>query len=223
MVRDVHGDPTKPDDDAEVSILLASGKEWRPFRPRPEDFDWTDIAAGASRIPRFNGQIPPTYCAKVWDNYVLGQHLCLAHDLLVVAIPDAPIDLRLAVHLHDGEEPLGGLGDPVGPVKHSPMLREALRSYFDPILDAVADKAGIERVLLHGDPSVKRWDKAAYAIENAMLRGILRDDVPPIPPRHQLEGRPRKLRIWNTNEARAQWLGTLKRLLYLKAGGDEHG
>ena len=31
MIPDQHGNFTKPDDDAEVSILLASETEWHPF------------------------------------------------------------------------------------------------------------------------------------------------------------------------------------------------
>jgi hypothetical protein len=219
MVPDQHGNLTKPDDDAEVSFLLASGKEWHPFRPHFCDFDWDDIATGASRIPRFNGQTSTVYAAKAWDNYVLAQHLCLAHDLLVAANPDAPIEVRLAVLLHDAEEPLGGLGDPVGPVKHSPMFRTLFKAYFDPILDVIAVKAGIEPSLLHSHPDVKPWDKAAYAVENWLLRGIRDDDVPTLPQRHQDGGRPNRLRIWNTNEARAQWLGTLKHLFSRRKGG----
>ena len=60
MVPDQNGELTKPDDDAAVSIPLGERQEWHPFRPRPEDFEWTDIAIGASRIPRFGGQLSPS-------------------------------------------------------------------------------------------------------------------------------------------------------------------
>jgi hypothetical protein len=215
MGPDQDGNFTKPDDDAEVSMLLASGKEWRPFRPRPEDFEWIDIGHGASRIPRFNGQLSSKFAAKPWDNYVIGQHLCLCSDLATAMNPSLPIDVLLAIHLHDGEEPLGGLGDPVGPVKHSPTLRPILKLYFAPILDAIADKARIRRELLHGDPVVKQFDRMAYRIENHYLRGIGNAHGTFLPKRHQsLAG---GLHVWSTIEVYENWMETLNELLARKA------
>lgn len=207
MVLDHNGNATKPDDDAEVSILLASGKEWFPFRPRPEDFEWTDIGHGASRIPRFNGQLSPTYGCSTEDSYVLGQHLCLCTDIAMTMHPNFPIKGLLAIHLHDAEEALGGLGDPVGPVKHSPALRDVLQAYFNPILDTIADKADVPRTLLHGDHVVKQFDRLAYRIENHFLRGIGLGLGTFIPERHKTHDG--KLRIWTTLEAYENWMDTL--------------
>jgi hypothetical protein len=215
MIPDQFGNFTKPDRDAEVSILLASETEWHPFVPKPEDFEWTDIAIAASKIARFNGQLSPKYACKLWDNYVLGQHLCLCFDLAQATNPDLPVDVLLAVLLHDGEEPLGGLGDPVGPVKHSPFFRPWFKAYFAPILSAIADKACIPRELLHGDPAVKSFDKMAYAVENHYLRGIGSGDGIALPKRHQsaLGG----LHVWGTFEAYENWMTTLSGLLLRKA------
>lgn len=211
MVPDQHGNFTKPDDDKEVSLLLSSGNTWQPFVPKPEDFAWEDISISASRIPRFNGQLSPLHGCKPWDNYVLGQHLCLASDLLDMHRPNAPIALRLAVHLHDAEEPLGGLGDPSGPVKHSPTFRAIMKAYFAPILDVIADKAGIPRALLQGDPEVKRWDKMAYQIENAMLRGIGKASCPAIPQRHHRQDG--EFSVWRGMVAHENWMSHLQFLL----------
>lgn len=217
MMPDQDGNFTKADDDAEVSIRLASEKEWHPFVPEYECFEWTDIAIAAARIPRFNGQLSPKYACKLWDNYVLGQHLCLCSDLAATMNPSLPVDVLLAIHLHDGEEPLGGLGDPVGPVKHSPTLRPILKPYFAPILDAIAEKARIRRDLLHGDPVVKQFDKMAYRIENHYLRGIGNAHGTLLPKRHQsLAG---GLHVWGTYDAYENWMETLNELLARKAGG----
>jgi hypothetical protein len=214
MVPDQQGNFTKPDDDAEVSILLASGKEWHPFRPSPEDFEWMDIGLAAARIPRFNGQLSPKYACKPWDNYVLGQHLCLCSDLAQIISPELPVDTLLAIHTHDGEEPVGGLGDPSAPVKHSPRFRAPFKEYFGPILDVIADKARIPRVLMHNDPAVKKFDKLAYRIENAHLRGIGRETCPTIPPQHlTLSG---EFAVWSTLVAYEAWMERLNHLLALK-------
>lgn len=221
MVRDQFGNETKPDEDEAVSILLASGKEWHPFRPDPDDFTWEDIGAGASRIPRFNGQLTHRFACKAWDSYVLAQHLCLATDLALAVYPRPPVDVLIAVHLHDGEEPLGGMGDPVGPVKHSPTLRTILRAYYAPILDAIADKAMISRALMHGDPAVKKFDKLAYRIENFHLRGIGDGHDLTIPERHRnADG---GFYVWPTLEAYDNWMATLSLLFTMREIGEHNG
>jgi hypothetical protein len=214
VVPDQHGNFSKPDDDGEVSILLASGNEWRPFAPDPNAFEWSDIGIAAARIPRFNGQLSPKYACKLSDNYVLGQHLCLCSDLAQVLAPNLPIDVQLAIHLHDGEEPVAGLGDPSAPVKHSPRFRSSFKEYFGPILDAIADRAGFSRALLHGDPVVKRFDKMTYCIENFHLRGIGTSEGLAVPPRH-IDGNG-KFRVWTTLEAYENWMDTLAFLFALR-------
>jgi hypothetical protein len=215
MIPDQHGNMTKPDDDAEVSILLASEKEWRPFRPSPEDFEWMDIGLAAARIPRFNGQLSPKFACKTWDNYVLAQHLSLCSDLVALVNPNLPIDTQIAIHIHDAEEPVAGLGDPSAPVKHSPFFWASFNAYFRPILDAIADKARISRELMHRDPVVKQFDKLAYRIENATLRGIGRESCPAIPKRHlTLTG---QFAVWSTLVAYENWMEKLNHLLALKA------
>lgn len=212
VVPDKFGNQTLEDADENVSMLLASGKEWHPFRPRPEDFEWSDIAIGASRIPRFGGQLSHLGDLDTSSNYVLAQHLCLAHDLARDGGVTDP-EVLLAILLHDAEEPLGGLGDPVGPVKHSPFFRVWFKAYFKPILDAIAMKAGIDPALLHGDPRVKEWDRAAYAVENWHLRGIRNGDVPALPTGY-LRRSENKMAIWSTAHAHYVWLAHLDKALF---------
>jgi hypothetical protein len=213
MVPDQFGKLTKPDTDEAVTLLLASGNEWKPFAPSPDDFEWSDITIGASRIPRFGGQLSPKYGVDASSNYVLAQHLCLAHDLAFAGGETRP-EILLAVLLHDAEEPLGGLGDPVGPVKHAPRFRELLKAYYAPIIDAIADKAGLARDLLHGDPRIKIWDKQAYKIENWYLRGLRDGDVPTLPAGHRKRIHD-EMAIWATMHAHYEFYGRLDRALTL--------
>lgn len=156
-------------------ILLASRRMWFPFDPRPDDFTWQDLGAGLSRVCRYNGQLPPDGVCGPGDTFSVAQHSVLAGDLLVLLQPKAPRWLRLAVHLHDGEEALSGLGDPVGPVKHHPPFRALLAPYLDKIQDVIAAKAGLFGEQLRS-PEVKRWDKLIYAWENRDIRGIAPPD-----------------------------------------------
>ncbi len=215
MARDVYGDDDGNDDDEAVTSMLASRKMWRPFRPSPDDFDWEDLAFSLGRIPRFNGQLPADGAAGLMDTYTDAQHLCLCSDLLDLLEPNAHVDFRIAVHMHDGEEALGGLGDPIGPVKHSKRFRDLFRAYFRPIQIAIAQKAKIEPELLWS-PEVKRYDAMAYAIENYYLRGIEKPGqvIMPIPRQHRdVAG---DFKCWSISAAGGIWIARLQQLLALK-------
>lgn len=217
MIPDQNGNFTIPDDDALVTFRLASQKEWHPFRPSPDGFDWTDIAHGASRIPRFNGQLSAEFTAKVWDNFVLAQHLCLCTDLAMLMNPSLPVDVLLAIHLHDAGETLGGIRNPGESMEPSTFFVEMFGAYFAPILDAIADKASIPRALLHRDPVVKQFDKMAYRIENFHLRGIGTGAGTTLPLQHQsrVSGID-QFYVWGTAEAYENWMRTLNELLARK-------
>jgi len=98
-------------------------------------------------------------------------------------------------------------------VKHSPFFRVWFKAYFKPILDAIAMKAGIDPALLHGDPRVKEWDRAAYAVENWHLRGIRNGDVPALPTGY-LRRSENKMAIWSTAHAHYVWLAHLDKALF---------
>lgn len=203
---DVHGDPI--DGDQDITTRLASGKTWHPFAPRPEDFEWSDVAAGVARTCRFNGQLPENGAAGFGEIYSVAQHLCLCSDLLDEHWPEAPIEIKIALHVHDGEEGLNGIGDVVGPVKHARRL-EILTPYFRAIEDAVARKAGIDPDVMRS-PEVKRFDKMAYAIENWHLRGLAKGDVPQPPEKGPwFDG----FVCWSPETARRWWMARLDLLL----------
>jgi hypothetical protein len=221
MAKDIHGDDDGQENDEDVTIMLASRKMWRPFRPSPDDFEWTDLGFPLGRIPRFNGQLQADGAAGILDTYSDAQHLCLCSDLAALLEPELHVDIRLAIHLHDGEEALGGLGDPVGPVKHAKRFRHVFRPYFMAIQGAIALKAQIDPELLWHSPIVKTYDRMAYAIENYYLRGIEKPGavLMPVPRNHRdVAG---DFRCWSVSSAGGIWMAKLQDLLREK--GIPHG
>lgn len=188
------------------NILLASRTTWFPFDPKSEDFTWTDVASGLSRTCRFSGQFQDDGVCQAHDIYTVAQHCCLGGDIMLQVFPTAPARLRLAFHLHDGEEALSGFGDPVGPVKHSPMFRDILRPYLDRIQDVIAVKAGLTGDELRS-VEVKQFDRLTYCWENRDIRGIAPPDdmVPSIPKEI--------IKPWTPGVAYARWMNRLVALL----------
>lgn len=124
-------------------IRLRSGRRFSFKAPKPTQFTVSDLVWGMSRLPRFLGQTdgPP---------YVIGQHLCLTHDL-------APDHCKREALGHDLQEAL--CSDVVSPQK------DLLPDYRDIELR-------IERVLAKRfgwkhpfPPDVKRVDLIALATE----------------------------------------------------------
>ena len=193
-------------DDRGAHFALASKRRWYPFDPKPDECEWSDVGSGLSRVCRFNGQLPPDGVCTEEDSYSVAQHCVLAGDLLLAEHPDAQAWLRLAVHIHDGEEALSGLGDPVGPVKRAPQLEMILRPYLDTIQDAVALKAGLRGADLRS-PLVKEYDKLVYAWEDRDIRGNA-------PPDYIADRLPKKkIRPWRSEVAFAWWMSRLQELI----------
>lgn len=212
MTRNIYGDDDGHENDDEVAIMLASRRLWYPFRPHPDDFEWSDLGFPLGRIPRFNGQLQADGAAGLLDTYTDAQHLCMCSDLVASLEPELHVDVRLAIHLHDAEEALGGLGDPVGPVKHSKRFGALFQAYFRPIQVAIAQKARIEPEMLWS-PVVKKYDRMAYAIENYYLRGMEHPGNPPmsIPRNHtDVFG---AFKCWSVGSAGGIWMAKLDALL----------
>lgn len=157
---------------------IASGRYWHPLDPLPQEFEWSDVAAGLSRICRFTGQLPPEH-VQDHETYTVAQHCVLAWRLAHQM--KEPVDVQKAVALHDAAEALWGLGDVVAPVKRMPWAKLFLGSIERRVEDAIADKAGLPRGAFAGE-RVKLYDVQAYVIESVCLRGIKPDDAPPRDP-----------------------------------------
>jgi hypothetical protein len=149
-------------------ILLASGRFWYPDDPRPDEFDWADVACGLSRISRFTGQYASS---RVPANltYTVAQHSVLAWRL---ALDDGETpEICKAVALHDAAEALWGFGDIVAPVKRLPWARAFLMPFERKVEAAIAARAGLAPGFAEW-PVVKRYDARAFAIEDYCLRGV---------------------------------------------------
>jgi hypothetical protein len=191
-------------------FALASKRQWHPFDPKADEFEWSDVGSGLSRVCRFNGQLPPGGVCTDEDIYSVAQHCVHAGDLLLSEQPHAPVWLRLAVHIHDGEEALSGFNDPVGPVKRAPQFEPILRPYLNKIQDAVALKAGLRGGDLRS-PQVKVYDKLVYAWENRDIRGNE-------PPDYYVRRLPvKKIRPWRSEVAFAWWMSRLQELLSINS------
>jgi hypothetical protein len=187
-------------------MVLASRRVWHPFDPRPDEFEWLDVGLGLGRVCRFNGQLPLDGVCALGDVYTVAQHSHHAGDLLMIEHPDAPPWLRLAIHLHDGEEALSGFSDPVGPVKREPRFEAVLRPYLNAIQDAVATKAGLTGEQLRA-PDVKEYDKLVYAWEDRDIRG----HQPPEELAARLPGN--RIEPWTHEVAFSKWMARLFALL----------
>lgn len=183
-------------------IQTASGRQFWPLDPRPEDVEIEDIAHALSNICRFTG-----HCAHF---YSVAQH-----SVLVAA--NVPSDIAIWGLLHDAAEAY--IGDISRPLKRSLFARlmwkdgEAgmgpVKSAEKTILEAVAVRYGI-RLLTDWD-SIEKADMLLLATE-------ARDLMEPLHPEwHHKESNgwavlPERITPWNPDRARAVFLNTFHAL-----------
>ena len=84
-------------------IITATGKQFWPLDPRPEDIDIRDIAHALSLVNRYGGHTPTPYSVAEHSLYV-AEYVAARHGRPLRAL------------LHDASEAY--LGDMVRPVKH---------------------------------------------------------------------------------------------------------
>jgi hypothetical protein len=116
--------------------------------PAPEMFSMTAIAAGLSKVCRFNGQIPCFYS--------VAQHSVIVSRL---ALPE----LRPAALIHDASEAY--IGDMIKPLKK--LIAKAYGPIEKAIETAIFDRFGLEILDL---PLVKPYDLEAYRAESGRFR-----------------------------------------------------
>lgn len=139
--------------DGGVWIETASGKQFHPLDPQPDEIDIEDIAHALSHLCRFTGHI-----SEFWS---VAQHSLLVDDLLVEHLgePVEPIliGMRLTALLHDASEAY--LNDIAAPIK------KLIPDYIEieqKVTDAVVDKFNI----IYPYPKVvKEMDTLALCVE----------------------------------------------------------
>ncbi len=135
-------------------IQTASGKQFFPLCPRPEDVCIEDIAHALSQKVRFTG-----HCSRL---YTVGQHSLLVSQML-------PSSYKLAGLLHDATEAY--LPDVAAPIKGSVYVRtpSEMISFAEleaQLADVIFAALGLSSIRsLIDSPEVKRADLVALATE----------------------------------------------------------
>lgn len=126
----------------------ATGRQFWPIDPRPEDVDPLDIAIALSKICRFGGHL------QGLTFYSVAQHCCHISDA-------CPEEYKLWGLMHDASEAY--LGDKIRPLK--PYL-VGYKEIEDRVMAAICDRMG----LAHEQPAiVKQLDCGILHNEKALL------------------------------------------------------
>ncbi len=171
------------------SLLMRSGRTFYPLDPKPDEFEWTDVAAGVAATARYSGQTSKLAPGVV---YTVAQHEVLGAWL-------APPEIRKAYFHHDDVEGIWGLGDPCGPVKRGLQIASVLKPFERLVERAIAAKAGLPAGFSEL-PEVKAVDHLMAAWEDRDLRGLARRrfDLPV-----------ETLEPWSGEYAYRRWMETL--------------
>lgn len=135
-------------------IETFTGIQFWPLDPRPEDIEIQDIAAGLSKICRFNGQ-----CRQF---YSVAQHS--VNSVLYAARLKLSARMLLLVMLHDAAEAY--VSDVAAPIK--PLLPE-FAAIEDGIMDAVYKHFEIEPPTDEETRTIKHIDKVMLMAEARRL------------------------------------------------------
>lgn len=140
------------------TIRLRSGKYLDLADPKPDQFDFADIAGGLSKLCRFGGQ-----CERF---YSVAEHSY--HCAMQAKLASLTAHVQLAVLLHDAAEAF--IGDVVKPLK---IMLPDYRAVERNMERAVGEKYGIDWAVVSDE--VTRIDRAMLIAER--LRMFTRDDV----------------------------------------------
>lgn len=165
-------------------MQTASGRQFWPLDPRPEEIHIEDIAAALSKLCRYGGQIRVEI-----DHYSVAEHC-------VHVAGCAPPELQLAALLHDASEAY--LSDVIRPIK--PHLTNYLE--IEARLErAISDRFGIVCPM---PTEVKRLDTAILADERDQAMA-----PPPVPwPQTTEPPLGVRLEFWTPERASGLFLST---------------
>lgn len=144
------------------TIETVSGKFLNVLDPDPNMIDVNDISWAISRISRFAGHTITTI------PYTVGQHSVFVAELISRHNEPLPDNVKLSECiliglLHDAAEAY--IGDIPSPVKHLPMISEAIDTIETKVLDAVFIKYLGRLPYKEEWDIVKFYDKKAQFIE----------------------------------------------------------
>lgn len=161
-------------------MMLAGGRKFHPFDPRPEDIDIDDIAHALSHVCRFGGHVRRFYSVA-------------EHSVLVARC--VPKIVGLAALLHDAAEAY--LGDIPRPIKHSPEM-DGWRKAEARVERAIAARFSIGWPM---DGAIKQVDDRIILDEWAALMPATREYI-------GVSGEPLGVRIegWSPCRAAAEFL-----------------
>lgn len=127
-------------------MQTASGKQFWPIDPRPEDVDINDIAHALSQVCRYGGHCRTFYSVAEHSVYVA--RAC-------------PPELRLAGLLHDASEAY--ISDIVRPAKR---FIEGYIAIEDRLQAAIGEAFDVSLAEFH---AIKEWDNAVLLDEQAQI------------------------------------------------------
>lgn len=139
------------------TIRLRSGRYFDLADPRPDQFEFDDIAGGLANICRFGGQLPRFYS--------VAQHLFNCH--CVAARRGCSTEEMRAVLMHDAAEAF--IGDCVKPLKV--MLPDYAR------VEAAVEACIAERFGIDFDATAPVWKPIDRAVLIAERRALVPDNV----------------------------------------------
>lgn len=140
------------------TIRLRSGKYLDLANPKCDQFEFSDIAGGLSKICRFGGQI------ERW--YSVAEHSY--HCAMQAATDGLPVEVQRAVLLHDAAEAF--VGDIVKPLK---IMLPEYENIEDAIGSVIEDRFGVDFIAYQ--ETVKEIDRAMLIAERRAM--FSRDNV----------------------------------------------
>ena len=178
---------------------MRSGRRWYFTAPRVEDVDWSEIAWGLSRQPRYNGQTDTA------EPYSIAQHSCIVADHVETTFePAYPYAL-----LHDApESPLGDIIRPVkGYFSHYAPIEDLERINEDVIHRAAGLKppsAGIRSVVADADMRVFATEWRQFWPGQPLPHGVVAEPLV------------LKIKVWDRITAESEFLARVDRVLSRK-------
>ncbi len=174
-------------------IQTVSGRRFNPLEPDPAEVEIGDIARALSNQCRFGGN------ARVF--YSVGQHCCLAADL--VAERGGDVEAQLGALLHDASEAY--LVDLPHPLKHRSALGALYGEIEGPLQAAICERFGLPQA---PPPMLKHVDRALLATE----RQAVSSEAWPWPELDGVEALDLEIEPWLPQRAYEEFLSRYERL-----------